>query len=293
MDAKRNSGKLERLNAGAAQASKSGKISKLIDQNQLKAVFQPIVDMMTGKVFAYEALARTTSADFKSPPHMFDTAIEEGMCGKLGRRLRELSVDGCPDAALFLNIHPNEFAERWLVQPDDPIFSHDLAVYLEITESVPLSHFELCNSILKEIRGKGVNLVVDDLGAGYSNLKYIADLTPEVVKLDRGLIAGLSTDARLRKLVSSIVRLCEDLGAAVVAEGIETVEELHAVLEAGVGYGQGYYLARPNFPPPKVEPNLLGPLSGGRRRNTRPPARRTVPPKAMAPRKGQRKLTRS
>ncbi len=248
------------------------KISDIIEGNQLRAVFQPIVDLLTNRVFAYEALARTSSPDFKTPPEMFDTAIEEGMCGILGRRLRELAVEGCPDAALFLNVHPNEFDDRWLVQPDDPIFSHDCPIYLEITESVPLSHFEMCNSILREIRGKGINLVVDDLGAGYSNLKYIADLTPEVVKLDRGLISGLPTDPRLRKLVTSISRLCEDLGAQVVAEGIETAAELEAAMAAGVRYAQGYYFARPSAPPPKLTQSLMPPPLT-RRRHSKPPLR--------------------
>jgi len=117
---------------------------------------------------------------------------------------------------------------------------------------VPLSHFRLCQNILAEVRGRGVFLVVDDLGAGYSNLKYIADLQPRVVKLDRGLVAGLSVQSRLFKLVSAIVVLCHELDALVVAEGIETVEELVAVQEAGANYGQGYLLARPAFPPPPV-----------------------------------------
>lgn len=250
-----------------------GKVSQIIEENQLRAVFQPIVDLLTNRVFAYEALARTSSPHFKSPPEMFDTAIEEGMCGRLGRRLRELAIAGCPDAALFLNVHPNEFADRWLVQPDDPIFSHDAPVFLEITESVPLSHFELCNSILREIRGKGINLVVDDLGAGYSNLKYIADLTPEVVKLDRSLISGLPTDARLRKLVTSISRLCEDLGAQVVAEGIETADELESAMGAGVRYAQGYYFARPSAPPPKITTSLMPPPLTRRARHSKPPMR--------------------
>jgi len=262
---------VEGLDAGANR--EQSRIGKMIDSNQLRAVFQPIVDLLTNRVFAYEALARTSAPGFKSPPEMFDIAIEEGMCGRLGRRIRELAIEGCPDAALFLNVHPNEFADRWLVQPDDPIFSHDSPIYLEITESVPLSHFDLCNSILREIRGKGIHLVVDDLGAGYSNLKYIADLTPEVVKLDRGLISGLPTEQRLRKLVTSICRLCEDLGAQVVAEGIETGAELDAAMDTGVRFAQGYYFARPSAPPPKLTTSLMPPPLT-RRRNSRPSMRR-------------------
>ena len=117
---------------------------------------------------------------------------------------------------------------------------------------MPLSHFRLCQNMLDEVRGRGVHLVVDDLGAGYSNLKYIADLHPRVVKLDRGLVAGLTITSRLFKLVSAIVRLCGELDAKVVAEGIETIGELTAVIAAGARYGQGYLLARPAYPPPAV-----------------------------------------
>jgi EAL domain-containing protein (putative c-di-GMP-specific phosphodiesterase class I) len=125
-------------------------------------------------------------------------------------------------------------------------------VYLEITEDVPLSHFTLCQNMLSEVRGRGVHLVVDDFGAGYSNVKYIADLNPRFVKLDRMLVAGLTIGTRMYKLVASVIQLCTDLGAKVVAEGIETETELEAVIAAGARYGQGYLLARPATPLPPV-----------------------------------------
>jgi EAL domain-containing protein (putative c-di-GMP-specific phosphodiesterase class I) len=151
-----------------------------------------------------------------------------------------------------LNIHPAELNEKYIVQPSDPIFQHDRDVFIEITEGVPLSHFHLCQQILREVQGRGIYLVVDDLGAGYSNLKYIADLQPRVVKLDRELIAGLTIGSRLFKLVSAICVMCKELDAMVVAEGIETETELEAVIASGARFGQGYLLARPAFPPPEV-----------------------------------------
>jgi EAL domain-containing protein (putative c-di-GMP-specific phosphodiesterase class I) len=184
---------------------------------------------------------------------LFAAAVAENVTGQLGRLLRKLSLEGCTTHPLFLNIHPAELNEKWVVQPDDPIFQHSEDVYLEITEAVPLSHFRMCKDMLAEVRGRGVHLVVDDLGAGYSNLKYIADLHPRVVKLDRDLIAGLTKDSRLFKLVSAIVRLCGELDSKVVAEGIETETELDAVIAAGARYGQGYFLARPAFPPPAIK----------------------------------------
>jgi EAL domain-containing protein (putative c-di-GMP-specific phosphodiesterase class I) len=127
---------------------------------------------------------------------------------------------------------------------------HDGEVYLEITESAALDYFDLCTGVLRELCARiGAQLVVDDFGAGYSNLKRVIDLEPRVVKLDRALISGIDRSRRQRILVEQLVKTCEALGALVVAEGIETVDELKAVRDAGVALGQGYLLARPAYPP--------------------------------------------
>jgi EAL domain-containing protein (putative c-di-GMP-specific phosphodiesterase class I) len=238
--------------ASAPTRNPPAAIRRVLDAREIRVVYQPLVDLKRRTIFAYEALVRSLSPDFDSPMSLFAAAVQHSCTGELGRLIRELAVAGCPSHPLFLNIHPAELNDKFVVQPDDPIFRHSEDVYLEITEGVPLSHFRLCQSILKEVRGRGVYLVVDDLGAGYSNLKYIADLHPRVVKLDRDLIAGLVKDTRLFRLVSAIVVLCGELDALVVAEGIETAEELDAVQQAGAHFGQGYLLARPATPPPPM-----------------------------------------
>ncbi len=225
-------------------------VREALDSKRINVVYQPVVDLETLDVFAYETLVRCK--EFASPPALIGAAVAEGLIGELGRRIRELAVEQCPDHPLFLNIDPNEFDHGWLVRTDDPIFEHSHDVHLEITESVPLSHHRHCNGVLREIRGRGVRLAVDDLGAGYSNLRYIADLSPEVVKLDRELVRNLQEDKRLQTLVGAIVALCDRLGARVVAEGIETLDELEASTQAGVHFAQGYFLARPANPLPKV-----------------------------------------
>lgn len=224
-------------------------IHDVVDRGLLKVVFQPIVDLGSGTIFGYEALARSLSPEIKRTTDLFRAAVEAGRIGDLGRLLRDMAVRGCPDANLFFNIVPNEFEYPWLVRPDDAIFRHKRAVYLEITESVPISHFEQCQSMLSEVRKKGVLLAIDDLGAGFSNLKYIADLTPDIVKLDRDLIAGVEPGTRSAKLLTSIVDLCKGMGAKLVAEGVETKEEFDTVTSAGADFCQGFYLARPSDQP--------------------------------------------
>jgi EAL domain-containing protein (putative c-di-GMP-specific phosphodiesterase class I) len=233
-------------------------LQRFVRAEDLAVVFQPIVHFDTLKVFAYEALVRCNVPEFNYPPALFERAAADQCTGRLGRMIREVAIPLCSGKPLFLNVHPLELQERWLVRPDDPMFFHDHDVYLEITESVPMTHFELCYDVLTDVRTRGnVQLVVDDLGAGYSNLKRIADLEPAVVKLDRGLIAGVTPGSRQQRLVAGVVKICNDLDARVVAEGIETVEEYEALRELGIHYGQGYLFAKPGFPLPVVDSAII------------------------------------
>jgi len=228
-------------------------LHSLVEPEELSVVFQPIVHMQTREIYAYEALVRCRLPELSPPPRLFERAIHHGCTGRLGRMIREIGIPLASGKPLFLNIHPRELSEGWLVRPDDPIYSHDHDVFLEVTESVPLTHFELCMSVLKEVSSRaGVHVVVDDLGAGYSNLLRIADLEPKVVKLDRILIARLDRSPRKCELVAAVVELCKRLGAEVVAEGVETLEEYQALCTTGAHYAQGYLFARPAFPAPAV-----------------------------------------
>jgi EAL domain-containing protein (putative c-di-GMP-specific phosphodiesterase class I) len=224
-------------------------VEATVGVTDLAVAFQPIVSVETGKLFAYEALLRSTDVHFPGPPALIERTISEDLCGELGRVVREMAVDRCRDATLFLNVHPREFEDRWMVRPDDPIFRHEHPVYLEITESVPMSHAFECKSTLREIRDKGIRLAVDDLGAGFSNLLYISQLSPEIVKLDRDLTAATVDDSRAAKLVRKVVELCEAMGARVVAEGVECRAELDGALAAGVHYVQGFFIGKPELEP--------------------------------------------
>ena len=228
-------------------------LAEIVQPSDLSVVFQPIVDFTTGALFAHEALVRCSIEAYKNPLALFARAVQGRCSGRLGRMIREIAVPLCSGVPLFINVHPTELTEGWLVRADDPVLSHDHDVYVEITESASFSHFRLCMDVLKEIRSRGgVHLVVDDLGAGYSNLKRIMDLEPKVVKIDRDLIMNVHQSKRQQVLIRAIVRLCVDLGAKVVAEGIETVDERNALFDTGVHYGQGYLFARPAYPIPPV-----------------------------------------
>jgi EAL domain-containing protein (putative c-di-GMP-specific phosphodiesterase class I) len=225
-------------------------IDQTLRERRFTMVFQPIVDLKRRRVFAYEALVRPQL--YKSPPELIADAAKHSRLGELGRMLREAAIAGCPDTPLFINVQPDELLEHFLVQPDDPIFRHGEDVYVELTEAVPLQRLDLVAHMMNEMRGRGIHIVVDDLGSGYSNLRYLADLMPRVVKLDRELVTGLAPGTRRFQLVRGLVNLCNDLDALVVAECIETPQEMAAAIEAGCHLGQGYVIARPANPPPPM-----------------------------------------
>ncbi len=221
--------------------------------DEISVLFQPIVDLSTSKVWAVEALARCTRQHFRDPQALFRAAVEQGATGRLGRLIREVAFERCGNRRVFVNVHPHELSSRWLVRTDDPLGFHDAGVFIEITETAAFEYFDLCRGVLREVCNRtGAHLVLDDLGAGHSNLARFLELEPEVVKLDRALVSNIHVDKRKRVMVRHLSALCRELGARVVAEGIETEDELSAVIDAGVEYGQGYFLARPAFPIPEV-----------------------------------------
>lgn len=225
---------------------KSEAVAELIESRGIRAVYQPIYDLESGGIFSFEALTRFESSDeLAGIGELMNVAARSGQIGTLGRLQRQLAVGSAPSATLFVNVHPSEFDFPLLVQPDDPVFRHRSSVYLEITESAPLSYFDQCTSVLRELRAKGLNLAVDDFGAGFSNIKYILDLHPEIVKIDRQLIAGVEDGTRQFTLLKSIVHLCHEMGARVVAEGVENESELYVTLRAKADFCQGYLFSEP------------------------------------------------
>lgn len=281
--------KLNWTSSGVEAADGVGGV-RTLTVSDLGVVFQPIVELSTGQTFAHEALVRCRRPEYASPPVLFDCAVAENACGRLGRLIRDVAFSTSGDVPLFVNLHPEELSSRWLVRPDDPLCFHGRPVFLEITESAAFTHFDLCKSVLNELcRRTGALLVVDDFGAGHSNLQRVVDLLPAIVKLDLALTRDIHRRPRSRAVVRHMVNLCTELGARVVAEGIEVVEELACVRDLGVHYAQGYLLARPAAPPPAIAWPFgtslpVAPREGLNTANTpTPPSTWTTRPKAVPP----------
>jgi diguanylate cyclase (GGDEF)-like protein len=202
-------------------------IEGLLDREApLYPVFQPLVSLSTGRVLGYEALSR-----FPDPP------------GRVALRAA-LARDGRPAGTfLSVNVSPTALAspEVQAALPDDMS-----GLVVEITEQELADDLDALEAQLSALRARGARIALDDAGAGYSGLQQVMRVQPDVIKLDRSLVQGVDQDPAKEALIDSFVRFARRTGAAVLAEGIETMEELRLLADLDVSYGQGFALARPS-----------------------------------------------
>lgn len=214
----------------------------------LHIVLQPIVDITNGDVIAHEALLRgPAGSPLESPARLFEEAERKGERRQLETQARRLAVSRLTDLPhhqrLFINVdarYPDIPA-----MPDHPA-EHAARVTVEISERYPVMDNPLLINQVKRWRAMGHQIALDDYGAGYMGMGAVIALDPDLIKLDRVVIAEIDHDHRRRIMVSAMVNMARDLGIAVVAEGVETAGECAAIQEAGITLAQGYYLQRPD-----------------------------------------------
>ncbi|MET0387347.1 MAG: EAL domain-containing protein, partial [Polyangiales bacterium] len=202
----------------------------------LTAYFQPVVALKTGKTFGFEAVPHCEQDELTSVEELFARAAFEKKVGELGRVVRHAAISECPAIPVFVNVHPHELKEAWLIRPDDPLCSHDAEVYLQVNQSV---YSPMCTHVLSEVTSRsGIALVLDDFGST-SNLRHVTELSPAFVRLAVDLVQGVDQSPRKRVVVRSVVQMCMDLGTQVIAKGIETEREARVLSDSGVAYGSG------------------------------------------------------
>ncbi len=218
--------------------------------------FQPIVDVEANRVFAYEALVRgpqnesaysVLSQVTEENRYSFDQSCRVRaitLASQLGlaQTGAHLSINFIPGAVYS----PAACIQLTLKTANQLSFPLDRLIF-EITEGEMVNDPSHLQAIAGEYRRHGFQVALDDFGAGYSHLNLLATLPTDVVKLDMGLTRALHERPRAQHIVRSMVGLSHDLGATLVAEGIETVEEFQAVRACGVTHIQGYLLAQPTF----------------------------------------------
>jgi diguanylate cyclase (GGDEF)-like protein len=252
--------------SGDGRRSARGALRRVIDGDGLSIVVQPIVDVRSGSIHAYEALARFGPNGGGSPLQWFSLADELGEREALERAcLREaleLFNRRPRGTRLSVNLSAPVLIDRSTLRMLDRI--RDLSdLIIEVTEEALVQNDELLNTALAPLRERGAQMAVDDMGAGYSGLGQIMAVHPSYLKLDRSLISGIDVDQDRAALVGALADYAARVGSLLVAEGMETAEELQALIELGVPLAQGFYLARPAAPWPLVQPGLISAAGRG------------------------------
>ena len=211
-------------------------------------VFQPLVSLSTGRVAGYEALARFPHPPARRPDEWFAVAQRVGLGPQLEARAVQAATEaGGRPAGTFLSFNLSASA----LMSDETIeaLPADLSdIVIEITENERVGDDEQLADRLEPLRRRGARIAVDDAGAGYSGLQQVMRIQPDIIKLDRSLVANVDSDPAKAALIDSFVRFARRTGAHVCAEGIETPEELKVLADLDVTYGQGFGLARPAAP---------------------------------------------
>lgn len=232
----------------ASRAQRRLRIQQLIaDPHAITVVLQPIVGLDSMRISGFEALARFHAEPRQGPDRWIAEATELGLGVDLELEClgRALDRRGDLPAGTYLSVNASPDAitsDELLALVGDARLD---GVVVEVTEHERVSNYPRLASRLAVLRGRGALIAIDDTGAGHASLSHVIELRPEYIKLDRGLVQGLDVDGGKHALVRSMQGLARDLGAQMVAEGIETDAELAALRSLGVPFGQGYLLGRP------------------------------------------------
>ncbi len=236
------------LNPGAMNRFEArSRIDRFLKGRGLSHVFQPVFDLTSGECFAVEALARFAGQPRRTPDVWFAEAHELGVGLELELESVRAALRHLPrlpgDVALCLNAGPAAMVSDTLRQI--LALSETRRLVMELTEESKVDDYPVMSTALGQLGLMGVRLAIDDTGAGFASLAHILKLAPQLIKLDRELTSGIDHDPVRIALATALVSFASGLGAEIIAEGIETSEELEVLRGLGIRYGQGYYLCRP------------------------------------------------
>lgn len=229
-----------------------------IQHNELSLHYQPQFEIRSGRVCGVEALARWFRADGEAvaPSVFIPLAERSGLIGDLGiwalrsgcKTAAQWDSTGAQPATLCVNVSTQQICESFTGEIERALTASGLPaerLELEITESVLIGDADRTLGCLAQWKGLGVRIAVDDFGTGYSSLSYLSRLPIDRLKMDRSLIHGMTVKPKDAAIVRAVISLGRELGFTVLAEGVETEEQLGMLAELGCQQAQGYLLTPP------------------------------------------------
>jgi PAS domain S-box-containing protein len=225
----------------------------LREEDALKIVLQPIVDLERNEIAGMEALARFAAEPYRTPDVCFGEAWKVGLGVDLELRAVEAACRRLPDmpgrAYLSVNLSAQTILDERLHRLLAGLGSEAARLVIEVTEHAAVEDYDVLADTMQRVRATGARLAVDDAGAGYASMQHILRLRPDIVKLDRSIIADSDQDPARRALIGAMSNFGASLGVTVVAEGVETNAELAVLTEEGLNHAQGYLLSKPAADP--------------------------------------------
>ena len=235
------------------------KLRRALDTGQFVLHYQPKVDMISGSLIGLEALMRWNDPEngLVMPGDLIPILEESGMINALGRwAMRRAMLDygqwlgaGLNPPRIAVNVSAIQLARKDFVSEVRSVLNEagggSVGLDLEITESMLMGDIESSTAMLREIRDMGVNITIDDFGTGHSSLAYLAKLPIHSLKIDRTFISGMIDDAQNMAIVATIISLAHTLNFKVVAEGVETQEQVRSLNLLKCDEMQGYIFSRP------------------------------------------------
>ena len=211
--------------------------------DSLSIVFQPVIDLTSNRPVGWEALSRFAGDD-RSPLVWFQEANAVGLAVELELLAVTRALEAAPESEyLSVNVGPATLVDdrfRLLLET-----GRRGPIVVELTEHAVIEDYAVVADAVEHLHRMGVRIAVDDAGSGFSSLRHVISLAPDIIKLDQALIASIDRDPRRRMLAISLATFASEIGSELIAEGIEREEELHVCEEIGIRYGQGYLLGRP------------------------------------------------
>ena len=227
-------------------------IRRIVDQELITPFFQPIFNLKTFEWIGLEVLSRPTSTKLSNPELLFKLALRLGFYHELEitswKKALRYASKNLRDKTLFLNCDPYLIEGTSLEEIKEIFNTTNIPIentVLEITERSAVKDFDLFYNKLKRYRNLGFKFAIDDVGGGYASLDSIVEIMPEMIKIDRHIIAESNKNIYKKSLIKFLVAFCKENNILCIAEGIETKKELQTVINSHVDAGQGYLLQRP------------------------------------------------